>query len=53
MLTCRFENGNKTKEIKWWSINELSNVDFAFDHGETIKLYLEYRKESFDLPLLV
>lgn len=43
---------NESSEIKWWPIEELEKVDFAFDHGETVKLYLQYRQKPFLLPLL-
>lgn len=49
--------GNKDHEsskVEWISIDKLLPMDtFAFDHGDSIKLYLDYRKESFPLPLFV
>lgn len=45
---------NESTKVEWISIDKLIPFDdFAFDHGETIKLYLEYKKQSFTLPLLV
>lgn len=32
--------------------NLISFDKFAFDHGESIKLYLEYRLQAFLLPIL-
>ncbi|MBI4999408.1 NUDIX hydrolase [Candidatus Gottesmanbacteria bacterium] len=41
------------KKVEWIPIKELDSLDFAFDHGETVKLYLEYRQKPFALPILV
>lgn len=43
----------ETEEAKWIPIKELPSLDFAFDHEETIELYLTYRQKPFPLPLLV
>lgn len=44
----------ESSEIEWVPIQELSKIEeFAFDHGETIDLYLKYKKEKFPLPLFV
>ena len=44
----------KQTEIKWIPMSELSKIkEFAFDHGETIGLYLKYRKKKYQLPLVV
>ncbi len=51
------ESGERDKEsslVDWVPINKLPPLpEFAFDHGESIRLYLEYRKSPFPLPLLV
>lgn len=51
------QTGQPDKEnskIEWIAIDDLLPFeDFAFDHGETIKLYLKYRKKSFPLPILL
>ncbi len=51
------ETGTRDREnsmVEWISIDALLPFDqFAFDHGESIKLYLDYRKNPFPLPLLV
>ena len=45
---------SESSKIEWIPIDKLFPFDeFAFDHGETIKLFLEYRKKPFPLPLLV
>lgn len=45
---------NENSKIEWVPIDKLMPFsEFAFDHGETIRLYLEYRKHSFALPLVV
>ena len=44
----------ESSKVEWISIDTLIPFDeFAFDHGETIRLYLEYRKNPFPLPILV
>lgn len=44
----------ENSKVEWIPIDKLIPFDeFAFDHGETIKLYLGYRKKSFPLPLVV
>jgi len=44
----------ESSKVEWIPINKLLSFDeYAFDHGETIELYLEYRKKPFPLPLLV
>lgn len=44
----------ESSKIEWIAFDKLLPFDrFAFDHGESIKLYLNFRKKSFPLPLLV
>ncbi|MBI2074855.1 MAG: NUDIX hydrolase [Candidatus Levybacteria bacterium] len=44
----------ETTKIEWVSIQNLMPLEeFAFDHGETIKLYLKYKNHPHQLPLLV
>lgn len=46
------EQDKESAEVAWVEIEELPPLEeFAFDHGETIKLYLEYRQNKFPLPL--
>ncbi len=41
-------------EVKWIAIEEIYSLgELAFDHGETIDLYLKYRKQHFSLPVIV
>ena len=45
---------SEVTEIAWVPLDALPPLsEFAFDHGESIKLYLEYRKKVFALPLVV
>lgn len=45
---------SENSKVEWIAIdNLLSFEQFAFDHGESIRLYLEYCKKSFPLPLFV
>lgn len=45
---------HESSKVEWISIEKLLPKDaFAFDHGESIRLYLEYRRNKFPLPLLV
>lgn len=44
----------ESSKVEWIPIRKLFPFnEFAFDHGETIRLYLEYKKGKFPLPLLV
>lgn len=44
----------ESSKVEWIPIeNLLPFGQFAFDHGETIKFYLQYRKTKFPLPLLI
>lgn len=43
----------ESSEHRWFPIEKLPPLDsLAFDHGETIKLYLQYRKKPSPLPLI-
>jgi len=45
---------HESSAIQWIPLDKLPPMEeIAFDHGKTISLYLEYRKHSFQLPLLV
>jgi ADP-ribose pyrophosphatase YjhB (NUDIX family) len=44
---------DESSEVKWVLLKEIDSLDFAFDHKETINLYLQYRQIPFKLPLLV
>lgn len=47
------EPDHESTAVDWVAIEKLPPFDeMAFDHGETIKLYLEYRQNKFNLPLL-
>jgi len=44
----------ESSKVEWIPIEKLLPFDaFAFDHGETIKQYLAYRKTPFPLPILL
>lgn len=43
---------HESTAIDWVPFTELAPYDrFAFDHGESIRLYLEYLKKPFSIPL--
>lgn len=45
---------SEVSKVEWIPLNKLLPfTEFAFDHGESIRLYLEYRKNPFPLPLLI
>jgi ADP-ribose pyrophosphatase YjhB (NUDIX family) len=45
---------DESSEVIWFPVDQLPSMDdMAFDLGETVQLYLEYRKSKFPLPLLV
>jgi len=44
---------SEVSEISWFNLNQLPDRDqFAFDHYETIQLYIKYLKVKFTLPIL-
>lgn len=48
------KSDTESSKVEWIPIEKLLSFDqFAFDHGESIRLYLEYCKKSFPLPLFV
>lgn len=48
------EGDDESSKIEWVSFDQLWPAeDFAFDHGETLELYKEYRKKPFDLPIIL
>lgn len=43
---------NESTEIQWMPIEKLPPLnEFAFDHGESIELYLKYKKNPYSLHL--
>jgi len=48
------EPDHESTAVEWIPIEKLLPFDeFAFDHGESLKLYLEYRKNNFSLPIII
>ena len=48
------EKDHESSKVEWIPFDKLLSFnEFAFDHGETIQLYLSYRKRLFALPLIV
>lgn len=48
------EKDSESSKVEWIPIDKLIPFsDFAFDHGESIQLYLKYRKTPFPLPVMV
>jgi len=44
----------ESSKVEWIPIDKLIPLsEFAFDHGESIALYLKYRKNPFPLPIMV
>lgn len=43
----------ESTDIRWFPIDQLPPLDsMAFDHGESIGLYLKYRQRTFSIPLI-
>jgi len=48
------EGDDENSDVAFFPIDKLPPFDeFAFDHGESLKLYLDYKKSAFPLPLVV
>lgn len=44
----------ESSKVEWIPIDKLLPLsEFAFDHGQSIGLYLKYRKTPFPLPIMV
>lgn len=53
-LSEKIEAKMEVSKVEWIPFEKLLPFEeLAFDHGETIKLYLEYRKKPFALPIIV
>jgi 8-oxo-dGTP pyrophosphatase MutT (NUDIX family) len=47
------EPDHESSKIEWIPIEKLLPLnELAFDHGESIGLYLRYKKEHFPLPII-
>lgn len=42
---------HESTEIAWVPIGEIKTQELAFDHGESVKLYIRWKEEKFNLPL--
>lgn len=46
------EEDSESDEVKWFNLDSLpADSEFAFDHAEDVKIYKEYRKQAFSLPI--
>ncbi len=46
------EPDHESSKVEWIPIDKLLPLEeLAFDHGESIDLYLKYRKEHFSIPI--
>lgn len=44
---------HETEKVEWIPLSNLLPLErYAFDHGETIKLFLDYLKKPFSLPVI-
>jgi len=44
----------ESSKVEWIPFDKLLPYEeYAFDHGETIRQYLEYRKKKFPLPIVL
>jgi ADP-ribose pyrophosphatase YjhB (NUDIX family) len=47
------EPDEESSAVEWIPIEKISSLgELAFDHGESVALYLAYRQKTFPLPLL-
>jgi ADP-ribose pyrophosphatase YjhB (NUDIX family) len=48
------DQDSESSKVEWIQIEKLfPKEQFAFDHGESIELYLKYRKTPFPIPIVV
>ena len=44
----------ESSKVEWIPFNKLLPLsEYAFDHGESLGLYLKYRKSPFPLPIII
>ena len=44
----------ESSKVEWIPFDKLLPFnEYAFDHGETIRQYVEYQKKKFSLPILI
>lgn len=43
----------ESSKIEWIPIEKIDFDKLAFDHGESIKLYLKYKQKPFPLPIFI
>ena len=44
---------HESTDVQWIPIDKLRPNEFAFDHGESIQLYLKWKEKKFQLPMLI
>lgn len=48
------EKDEESSKVEWIPFDKLLPYEeYAFDHGETIRQYLKYRKKKFPLPIFI
>jgi len=46
------KHDKEVSEVKWFDLNNLpKRKEVAFDHLENLELYIEYKKDKFNLPI--
>lgn len=46
------EEDSESDEVKWFDLDAVpEDSELAFDHADDIKLYKEYKKQAFQLPV--
>lgn len=46
------ESDKESSIVEWVDISQINNAELAFDHGESLDLYLKYRSKKFSLPVI-
>jgi ADP-ribose pyrophosphatase YjhB (NUDIX family) len=47
------EHDDEVSEVKWFEVEKLpDDKEIAFDHAETIRMYREYTRKKFTLPVI-
>ena len=42
----------ESSDVQWIPVDQVSSLDLAFDHGESVKSYLAFRRGGVPLPIV-
>jgi hypothetical protein len=52
-LEKRGEPDAESSDVQWIPMERVLSLDLAFDHAETVRLYLDFRRRLVTTPILI